>query len=209
MSENPSSEDKKVDVIDFVINVLKEHEKNMDVLLGRLEPIAAKMTMPQGTNPKIDKIEEGLNALKNEIDKLINSVSNRPTCEAPQESVANSINNVMQGPPVILQFDQWEDFQMMAFQAQTLSLAIKETEKTFQVGALKGNQILGYTGKLPRYATLLKLWLSKQLDVSENRVLENLIIRSRSTPATAAVTPKITQSKQSTHPKEKSSDLPT
>ena len=67
MSENPPSEDKKVDVIDFVINVLKEHEKNMDVLIGRLEPIAEKVKMPQGLDSRIDRIEAGLNSLRNEI----------------------------------------------------------------------------------------------------------------------------------------------
>jgi hypothetical protein len=41
------SYDEKVDVIDFIINVLKEHEKNLDAQVARLEDIMASDRTPQ------------------------------------------------------------------------------------------------------------------------------------------------------------------
>jgi hypothetical protein len=82
---------------------------------------------------------------------------------------------VMHGPPVILRCKQWEDFQTLAVQAQTLSFMVKEAEKTFQVDALKGNQIITYSGELPKIASLLKIWLGRQLDVPEQKILEGVL----------------------------------
>ena len=64
---------------------------------------------------------------------------------------------------------------MLATKAQTLSFNFKEDEKTFQVDALKGNQIITYTGPSPNLSAILKSWLAKQLDVSEKNVLEGTL----------------------------------
>jgi len=81
----------------------------------------------------------------------------------------------MHGPPVILRCKQWDDFQTLAFQAQTLSFMYKEAEKTFQADALKGNQIITYSGELPQLTALLKMWLSKQLEIPEKKILEGVL----------------------------------
>ena len=48
------SYDEKVDVIDFIINVLKEHEKNLDTQLARLEDIISsdRTAPPSQESPK-------------------------------------------------------------------------------------------------------------------------------------------------------------
>jgi hypothetical protein len=51
----------------------------------------------------------------------------------------------------------------------------REVEKTFQVDAVKDNQIITYSGPLPKGAMMLKAWLSKQLDVSEKKILEGIL----------------------------------
>ncbi|MEM2466833.1 MAG: hypothetical protein QXZ47_06055, partial [Candidatus Bathyarchaeia archaeon] len=63
----------------------------------------------------------------------------------------------------------------LARQAQALSFLYKETEKTFQADALKNNQIMTYSGELPKPTTLLKSWLSKQLEVPEEKILEGIL----------------------------------
>jgi hypothetical protein len=83
---------------------------------------------------------------------------------------------VMHGPPVILRCKQWEDFQTLAFQAQTLSFMYKEAEQTFQVDAIKDSQIVTYSGDLPKIVALLRTWLGKQLEVSEKRILEGFLV---------------------------------
>ncbi|MBS7621784.1 hypothetical protein KEJ32_06720, partial [Candidatus Bathyarchaeota archaeon] len=74
-----------------------------------------------------------------------------------------------------LRCKRWEDFQTLARQAQALSFLCKEAEKTFQADALKNNQIITYSGELPKPTTLLKSWLSKQLDVPEEKILEGIL----------------------------------
>ena len=76
---------------------------------------------------------------------------------------------------MILRCKQWEDFQTLAFQAQTLSFMYKDAEKTFQADALKGNQIITYSGELPKLTALLKMWLSKQLEIPEKKILEGVL----------------------------------
>ena len=63
----------------------------------------------------------------------------------------------------------------LAQQAQTVSFTYKETEHVFQADALKGNQVVTYSGELPKMSSLLKIWLSKQLEVPELKVLEGVL----------------------------------
>jgi hypothetical protein len=92
----------------------------------------------------------------------------------PQKEQPEQYKEV-RGPPVILRCKQWEDFQTLAYQPQTLSFLYREAEKTFQVDALKNNQIVTYSGELPKYTSVLKAWLAKQLDIAEKKVLEGIL----------------------------------
>jgi hypothetical protein len=132
----------------------------------------------------VEKVEERLTTLQNEIANLIAYLSasreapaaqvrtqTQPPIERPEQAQIREVR----GPPVILRCKQWEDFQTLAHQPQTLSFLYKEAEKSFQVDALKGNQIITYSGELPRPTALLKTWLSKQLEIPENKVLEGIL----------------------------------
>ncbi|MGB9914223.1 MAG: hypothetical protein ACPLIG_01120 [Candidatus Bathyarchaeales archaeon] len=183
MSKKPQSKDEALEALDFIVNVLKEHEKDLDKLINELGTVAASLGETGELSSKVAKIEDRINGLQNEINNLINYLSTSPReTSAPavpsvaQKAAAPQVQApVMHGPPVILRCKQWEDFQTLACQAQTLSFMVKEAEKTFQVDALKGNQIITYSGELPKFASLLKMWLSKQLDVSEQRILEGVL----------------------------------
>jgi hypothetical protein len=169
MSKRPQSKDEALEALDFIVNVLKGQLGDTGELGG-----------------KVEKVEQRISGLQNEINGLVNYLSTSPR-EAPlvikeqkREAVAAQASEVaesvvMHGPPVILRCKQWEDFQNLASQAQTLSFMYKEAEKTFQADALKGNQVVTYSGELPKLTALLKMWLSKQLDVSEKRILEGIL----------------------------------
>jgi hypothetical protein len=81
----------------------------------------------------------------------------------------------IRGPPVILRCKQWEDFLNLAHEAQSVSFLYKDAEKTFQADALKNNQIITYSGELPKPTSLLKAWLARQLSVEEKRILEGIL----------------------------------
>lgn len=179
MSKRAPSKDEALEALDFIINVLKEHEKDLDRLINELGSITERLGDAGEFSGKIEKVEERLATLQNEISNLITYLSASP--EAPaipaqpvQEQRAQPIR-AAQGPPVILRCKQWKDFQTLAYQAQTLSFLYKEAEKTFQVDALKNNQIITYSGETPRQESLLKAWLSKQLDIPEKKILEGIL----------------------------------
>jgi hypothetical protein len=181
MSRKPPSKDEALEALDFIVNVLKEHEKDLDRLINELGTITERLGDTGELSGKIEKVEERLTTLQNEITNLISylSVSHEapatPMLQATEQKTSVAQNREVRGPPVIVRCKQWEDFQTLAYQAQTLSFLYKETEKAFQVDALKDSQIITYSGELPKEISLLKTWLSKQLDIPEKKVLEGIL----------------------------------
>ncbi len=190
MSRKPQSKDEALEALDFIVNVLKEHEKELDNLIGELGTVTEQIGASGDLTGKVEKIEGKVTSLQNEITNLVNCLST-PSRETPvaisepkptelvqqaqpvQAPVIQAA--VVHGPPVIMRCKQWEDFLNLASQAQTLSFMVKETEHTFQVDALKGNQIITYTGELPKSPVMLRVWLSKQLNAPEKNVLEGVL----------------------------------
>jgi hypothetical protein len=186
MSKKAPSKDEAFEALDFIVNVLKEHEKDLDRLINELGNITERLGDAGELSGKIEKVEERLTALQNEIMGLITYLSTSreasaaPSLPAPAPTVQEQKPETLQvkevrGPPVILRCKQWEDFQTLAHQAQTLSFLYREAEKTFQVDALKDNQIITYSGELPKPTALLKTWLSKQLEIPERKILEGIL----------------------------------
>jgi hypothetical protein len=180
MSRKPQSKDEALEALDFIVNVLKEHEKDLDRLITELGTVTEQLGETGELSGKVEKVEERISGLQNEISSLITYLSTSPSPrEAPvvikEQKSEVMQTGVMHGPPVILRCKQWEDFQTLAFQAQTLSFMYKDAEKTFQADALKGNQIITYSGELPKFTSLLKMWLSKQLEIPEKKILEGVL----------------------------------
>jgi len=181
MTNKAPSKDEALEALDFIINVLKEHEKDLDRLINDLGTITERLGDTGELSGKIEKVEERLGTLQNEITNLITylSTSREPTgipVQVPQQEKGRTPQvREIRGPPVILRCKQWEDFQTLAHQAQTLSFLYKEAEKTFQADAMKNNQIITYSGEPPKQTSLLKTWLAKQLGIPENKVLEGIL----------------------------------
>lgn len=178
MSKKPQSKDEALDALDFIVNVLKEHEKDLDRLIRELGKVATTLGETGELSSKVEKVEEKISGLQNEITELVNYLSSSPqetSVLTPEQKTEVAPTNAMHGPPVILRCKQWEDFQTLSCQAQTLSFMYKDAEKTFQADALKGNQIITYSGELPKLTALLKMWLSKQLEVPEKKILEGVL----------------------------------
>jgi uncharacterized coiled-coil protein SlyX len=194
MSRKIPSKDEALEALDFIVNVLKEHEKDLDRLINELGTVTEKMGDTGELSGKVEKVEERLSTLQTEITNLISQLSasreqtvtmipqqqaqvySQPSSQLPSKPRADEVSvKEIRGPPVILRCKVWEDFQGIAVQAQTLSFMYREPEKIFQVDAVKDNQIITYSGPLPKEATLLKVWLSKQLEVPEKKILEGIL----------------------------------
>ena len=183
MAKNPQSKDDALDALDFIVNVLKEHEKDLDKLISELATVSEQIGKPSELKNKVEKIEGKIDILQKEVTNLIGYLSRAPkeevlavvTREQSNEKVPTDIDVSQGSPLMILRCRQWEDFQSLALRAQTLSFIYKEDEKVFQADALKGNQIITYNGVLPKFSSILKMWLSKQLDVPERSLLEGVL----------------------------------
>ncbi len=163
MAKRPSK-DEALEALDFIINVLKEHEKDLDRLIGQLGIITESLGETGEITGKIEKIEERLTTLQTEITNLIKYIS------SPRETLPS-----IHGPPVIVRCKQWQDFKILVANADTVSYQFKDTEKTFQADALKNGKVLTYTGEFPENAHLLKIWLSKELDIAEEKIFEGVL----------------------------------
>jgi len=177
--EKTPSKDEALEAMDFIVNILKEHEKDLDRLIGELGTITEQLGEAGEINDKVKKIETKIDTLQNEITNLVKRVStpqpeNQPATATPSKTLTSQPAQIAAASevPVLLQCRNWEDFQAVAAGAQTLSFTFKENERTFEVNALKNNQVITFSGELPKMPSLIKMWLSKQLDVSERKVLE-------------------------------------
>ena len=186
MSKNPQSKDEALEALDFIVNVLKEHERDLDKLISELATVTEQMGDTSELTGKVEKVEEKISGLQKEVANLIGYVSAGTSKPAPavvvkeQPQIMAPIAPVVtQGrPSVILRCKNWEDFQALAVGAQTVSFNFKEEEKVFQADALKGSQIITYSGAIPKFSAVLKAFLSKQLNVPQQCILEGVLAPS-------------------------------
>ena len=162
--ERKPSKNEALEALDFIINVLKEHEKDLDRLISQLGIITESLGDTGEITGKIEKIEDRITTLQGEITNLIKHLA------SPQKTPSYT-----HGPPVIVKCKQWEDFKTMAAGAETVSYFFKEAERSFQADALTKGRIVSYTGEFPQDTRLLRLWLSRELDVAEEVVVEGVL----------------------------------
>jgi hypothetical protein len=182
MTNNNGSKDKSLEALDFIINVIKEHEQTLDRSINELATVTEQIGVTDVLNSKVDKVEEKINNLQKEITNLIGYLSTAtkealPATAKQQESQgqaapAELITSIQGGLFVILRCNHWEDFQVLAMHAQMLSFSYREDEKVFQAKAIKGNQIVAYAGSLPNFLLVLKTWLSQQFEIAEQNIFE-------------------------------------
>jgi uncharacterized coiled-coil protein SlyX len=184
MSEKPPSKDEAFEALDFIVNVLKEHEKDLDRLVSELGTVATQLGESGELNTKVKKIEDKINSLQAEVGNLVKSLSNsqrtavpavaatQPVAEAPKLDVPSAMRN---GLPMVLQCKQREDFLALAAQAERVVFSRRESDKTFEVQALKNGQLVCFNGDAPDFATLMKTFLSRQLGVAEKQIFEGNI----------------------------------
>ncbi len=165
MSRKPTK-DEALEALDFIINVLKEHEKDLDRLINQLGTTLEEYSETGELTGKIESVENRLAHIQTQISDLTQLIS------TPQEKPRP---NTTRGPPVIVNCRRWEDFKNLATQAETLSYLYKENERAFQADALKDGRVLTYTGEFPKNARLLRTWLSTTLNIPPEKIFEGAL----------------------------------
>ena len=168
--ERKPNKNEALEALDFIINVLKEHEKDLDRLISQLGIITESLGETGEITEKIESIENRISKLQSEITNVITTHLNAPeSTSSPSSSQVTPIN------PVNVKCRKWEDFKIISANAETVSYLFKTSENTFQAEAVKDGRIVSYTGEFPPNATLLKAWLSNELNVNKDVVFEGVL----------------------------------
>jgi len=178
MSAKTPSKDEALEALDFIINVLREHEKDLDRLISELGKITEKLGEASELSGKIEDIEKRLASLQDGFSKLTSYMarfgeSQKGIVQMQEQEIQPSLTR---RGMLVLHCKHWEDFQTLARQAQMVFFLPKEMDKSFQLNAFKENQVITYRGELPISAAIIfKTWLSKQLDIPEAKIFEGLL----------------------------------
>ena len=168
MAKNSGSEDKYFEALDFIINVLKKHEKILDSSIQELTTLTEYLGNINVLNNKVENVKEKINIVQKEVTDIVGGELEPKVWESP--AVPSVV--VQSGSSLVLHCKQWGDFEVLAIHAQNLSFSYEEVEKVLQVCAIKGNQIIRFTGVVPGYSKIFKAWLSRQLNITESNIVE-------------------------------------
>jgi len=130
----------KIDTLDLIITVLKDHEKILDNLARRLTPIV-KGLESRGVDE--DKILENISSIERKISGL-NDIIARFLLTQKSEPAKG----------VIIECNNWEDFKVKSRDADTVTFDV--VEKDFVVNSVSNNEFYKYSETLPENEYLLK-----------------------------------------------------
>jgi hypothetical protein len=78
MSNKPQSKE-ALEAIDFIVIVLKEHERDLDRLIGELGVVTENLGRSSELNNKVERIEQKIGSLQSQISKLVIYLSQSST----------------------------------------------------------------------------------------------------------------------------------
>lgn len=152
--------------LDSVINALKRYQEYLGALNAKFKEIIDKIEGFEDSEdlPKrIGKVKQSLSTIEADVSNFLNQLSSEETLAYPYSK------------PIIVRYKNWEEFKKFSSNAELVSFLIKESERVFQVTAFKNGKIMIYSGIFPEYATLLKTWISKELNAEKEKVVEGVL----------------------------------
>jgi hypothetical protein len=153
--------------LNSIINALQDYNEYLSRLISKLGNITDNLNKLEGTqewSEKIKKAEERLLAIEAEFSEFIDYFSS---------SQKTSLFPYL--PSLTIQYRKWEDFKTQSAEAKLISFLPQEKERVFQVFALKNGKVLTYSGGFPEHAKLLKSWLSRELVIPHEKVVEGVL----------------------------------
>ena len=71
MAQNPDSNDRYVEALDFIITFLRDHERNLDKLNNQLSNVVDGLGGFKGLSKKLDNLNEELDVLETKLARLV------------------------------------------------------------------------------------------------------------------------------------------
>lgn len=130
----------KIDTLDLIITVLKDHEKILDNLARRLTPIVKGL---ESRGVEEDKILENISSIERKISGLNDIIARFLLTQKPEP---------VKG--VLIECNNWEDFKAKSYDANTVTFDV--VEKDFVVNSVSDNEFYKYSETLPENEFLLK-----------------------------------------------------
>ncbi len=100
--KNPQSKDDALEALDFIVNVLKEHEKDLDKLINELATVTEQIGDTGELSSKVQKVEEKIDILQKQVASLINSLSDVPKEAMPASAATLKPNDGTPAPVKML-----------------------------------------------------------------------------------------------------------
>src|SRR5665647_2021971 len=75
LDKYPQSKDDALEALDFIVNVLKEHEKNLDKLINELATVTEQIGDTGELSGKVEKVEVKLDTLQKAVTNLVGKLS--------------------------------------------------------------------------------------------------------------------------------------
>lgn len=150
-----------------ITHSFKDHSKRLSDAIEDFRKAIEVSSSDEEHVSKVKDLEKRLSTILNELSTLFGSLS-------PSISSTMSPMHTL-GLPMIVRFKQWKDFKDQASGATAVSFLHKSEENAFQTDALKRGTVYTFSGQIPNVVELLTVWLSKELGVERERVLEGII----------------------------------
>jgi hypothetical protein len=179
LPESGEHSDATPEILNYVIQALREHEQEIDEIINRLGNVKDRQSsINQKLNSKAQRIEEKLAEIGISLQKIEVFASSNPIPPVVTEpnDPSKATTNVQNHCSIMVKCTQFKDFADLAVHADWVAFSSKEAQKHFQVQALKGKQLIIYTGEPPTSMDLMKTWLTRELEVADaGRVLDGNI----------------------------------
>lgn len=134
----PSSEfQERIDTLDLIIKVLKEHEKILDRLAERLGSIVDDL---KARGAEGEKIRESISLIGEKISSLNDALARYRPIDFKIPKPARF---------ALVKCKEWADFKDKSRGARRVAFEIEE--KTFSVNALSGEEVFKYSEALPEH----------------------------------------------------------
>jgi hypothetical protein len=155
-----------------LLEALERNSENLKKVMGSIAGVCEAVDGKYEENT--EKILKNINSLHADVEKLIKALQSKVYVDqgsAPSLSgTEGSDRSVM-----IMRCQDWEQFESFAVGAKFTGFSYLVSDNIFEADAVKGNQIIAYTGPIPSIEDLLKAWLSNRLAVPKGTVFAGTI----------------------------------
>jgi len=153
----PSSEfQEKMDVLDLIINILKEHEESLEGLADRLE----------GMINNFHSLEDKISSLNETLAQFLSSNNANPLITPSQDHRTK--------PLTLIDCTEWTEFKGRSKKARMVAFQVKE--KAFTVSSLSNGVVFKYSESLPEVRFQVE-------DQTEQFVVEKIFLNSPDDPS--------------------------